>query len=94
MDLTPETLKKVASIARLNLTDQEIKEFLPQLEEILKAFSKLDNLNTENTKPSFQPLEIKNVTRDDIKEKSLTQAQALKNTTQKKDNYFKGPKAI
>jgi len=32
-------LLRVAENARLNLTEAEIKEFTPQLQEILKAFS-------------------------------------------------------
>jgi len=85
-------LLKVAANARLNLTEKEINEFLPQLKEILKAFGKLDEIDVKNEKPSFQPLPIENVARKDVVEKCLSQEEALKNTKNKKDGYFMGPK--
>jgi len=93
MKVDEALIKKVAELARLNLTEKEIKKFEPQLKEILDFFSELDKVKVDE-KPSFLPLEIKNVLREDKIEPSLTQEQALKNTTHKKDNYFKGPKAV
>jgi len=94
MKVDKELIKKVASVARLELTDAEIKKFQPQLKDILDAFSKIDKVNTDKTKPSFQPVELKNRLREDKKGKCLTQEEALSNTEHKKDGYFKGPKAI
>lgn len=94
MKLDKELLQKVANNARLNLKESEIKEFLPQLKEILEAFSKLDKVNTSKTIPSFHPLEIKNVYREDKPEKSLSQEEALSLTKHKKNGYFKGPRAV
>ena len=87
-------LLKVAKNARLNLSEEEVNEFLPQLKEILKSFNKLDSLDVSEEKPSFQPLALKNVFRDDKVEKCLSQKEALSNTKHKKDGYFLGPKAV
>ena len=89
-----ELLLKVAANARLNLTDAEIKKFLPQLAAVLESFSKLDELDVSKEIPSFQPIPIKNVLREDAPGRCLTQEEALSNTQHKKDGYFKGPKAI
>jgi len=94
MRVDKELLQHVAVIARLKLTDKEIKEFIPELKEILEAFSKLDKVDTKGIKPSFQPVEIKDVTREDKIEASLTQEEALANSPNKKDGYFKGPRAV
>ena len=94
MKLDKELIEKVASVARLNLTDAEIKKLLPELKDILNAFSKIDKVNTDKTKPSFQPVELKNALRKDKKGKCLTQEEALSNTEHKKDGYFKGPRAV
>lgn len=94
MKIDKELIEKVAKIARLNLTASEIKEFLPQLKEILENFEKIKSANTKNVKPSFQPIEIKNVTRDDVIGQCLSQKEALANAKHKQDGYFKGPKAI
>lgn len=94
MQLTKELIQQVAKNARLNLTDKEIKEFLPQLKEILDAFSKLDKVKIKDVKPSFQPIELKNITREDTPKISLTQDDALLNTKHKENGYFKGPKTL
>lgn len=87
-------IEHVAKLARLKLTEKEIKKFLPQLKEILEAFSKLDEVNTKDVNELIQPIELKNVTREDNVEKSLSQEKALSQTKLKKDGYFKGPKAV
>ena len=87
-------LLRVAENSRLNLSEKELEEFLPQLQEILKAFNKLDEIDVRDEKPSFQPLALENVARKDVVEKSLSQEEALKNTKNKKDGYFMGPKVM
>jgi len=94
MQVDRKLLEHVAEIARLKLSEEEIKKFLPQLKEALEFFSKLMEVNTDNVKPSFQPVEIKNVVREDKEDKCLPQDEALYLTEHKKDGYFKGPKAL
>lgn len=94
MKVDRELIEKVASVARLKLTDSEINEFIPQLKEILKSFSKIDEVDTEGIKPSFHPVELKNMMREDKQGKCLAQEEALSNTSHKKDGYFKGPRAV
>jgi len=94
MKLDKELIEHIASLARLKLTESEIKKFLPQLKEILNAFSKLDEVNTNNTKASFHPVELKNMMREDKTKPCLSQEKALSNSKEKKDGYFKGPMAV
>jgi len=94
MKIDKSLIKHVASVARLNLTEAEIKEFLPELKEILDAFSKIKQVDTNNIIPKYPVVDIKNSLREDIPKKSLDNEIALKNTKHKKDNYFKGPKVI
>jgi aspartyl-tRNA(Asn)/glutamyl-tRNA(Gln) amidotransferase subunit C len=85
-------IRHVADVSRLKLTEKEIEEFLPQLKEILDTFSEIQKVDTEGTKPSYHPVELKNRTREDIPWKPLSNEEALKNTTHKKDGYFMGPR--
>jgi len=87
-------LLRVAKNARLCLDEAEVREFLPQLEEILEAFSKLDELDVSNERPSFQPIPLKNVMRKDEPEKCLSQEEALKNAKSTKNGYFLGPRVV
>ena len=94
MEINDRLIENIARISRLNLTKSEIKEFLPQLKEVLSNFSKLNEINIEKVKPSFQPVIVKNVLREDVVGKCLTQEEALKNSKHKKNGYFVGPRAI
>lgn len=94
IEINKELIKHVAKLARLKLSDNEIKKFLPQFKEILEAFSKIDEVDTTDIKASFQPVEIKNVTRVDEIKKSLSTKEALSLTSHKKGAYFKGPKIV
>ena len=94
MEVDRKLLEHVAEVARLKLSEQEIKKFLPELREALEFFSKLKEINTDNVKPSFQPVELRNAMREDEEGKCLSQDDALSLTEHKKDGYFKGPKAV
>ena len=85
MDINRKLLEHVAEVARLKLTEEEIKKFLPQLKEALEFFSQLQEVDTEGVKPSFQPVEMRN---------AMPHEEALSLTEHKKDGYFKGPRAI
>jgi aspartyl-tRNA(Asn)/glutamyl-tRNA(Gln) amidotransferase subunit C len=94
MNIDKELIKRVAELSRLRLQGNEIDKFTKDFKDILDVFSKINKIDTKDAKPSFQPVEIKNFSREDVVKKSLTQDDALKNTEHKKDGYFKGPKAI
>jgi len=94
MEVDEKLIKHVAEVARLDLTQKEIDTFLPQLKEILGAFSELDTINTDGVSPSFQPIELKNALREDNEGTCLSQEDALAQTIHKKDGYFKGPKIV
>lgn len=94
MEVDRKLLQHVAEVARIKLDDEEIKKFLPQLKEALEFFSKLREINTDNIKPSFQPVELKNAIREDKEGLCISQEDALSLTEHKKDGYFKGPRAV
>ena len=94
MEVNEELILKVAKNAKLSLTEAEVKEFVPEFKEILEAFSKLNEVDTQGVKPSLQPVKIKNVTREDVAASSVSQEEILSNTIHKKNGYFMGPKAL
>ena len=93
MQIDEMLLKHVAESARLNLKPEEIKIFLPQLQEAIEHFKKINEFDTTDIKPSFHPIEMSDALREDLVEDSLSQEEALKNA-EHKDGYFKGPGAM
>ena len=89
-----ELIKRVAQNSRLDLSEEEVEKFLPQLRAVLEYFSKLDSLDVEKEEPSFQPVPMKNVFREDVETKCVSNEEALSNTKHKKDGYFKGPRVV
>ena len=94
MKIDKQLISHVAKVGRLELTDKEIKEFLPQLKEILDAFSQIQKVDTKNTQPSYHAVELKNRLRDDKPDNCLDNKIALKNSKNTKDGYFKGPRVV
>lgn len=84
----------IADVARLKLSEKEKKQFMEELKEILEAFSKIDQVDTKNVDVSLQPVELKNMLREDKEEECLDRDDALNLTEHKKDGYFKGPRAV
>jgi len=87
-------VKKVASVARLNLSEKELDRFSGELDKILDAFRELESIDTVNVKPSFQPIPMSNVLREDKVKPSLPQAKAIKNAKNREAGFVKGPKIL
>ena len=64
-------IEKIAAVGKLHLTDKEKDIFTKDLKSILQAFDKISKVDTGKTKPTFQPVEVKNITREDTIEESL-----------------------
>lgn len=65
MDFNADHTRKVAKLAHLNLSDEEIAKFTPQLDSILGYFQDLQELDTNNVVPTAQVTGLNNVTRPD-----------------------------
>ena len=83
-------VKLLAKSARLDLTDEELIRYTEQLKVILDAFKTLDEVDTENVKPSFHPVEIKSVLREDKAED--WDWDPFGNSIHKEQKRFRGPK--
>lgn len=82
-------ITKVAKLANLPLTDEEKKKFESQLESTLAYIEQLNEVATKNITPTSHVTGLENVLREDIAKDSLTQEQALANTTSKQNGLFK-----
>lgn len=94
-DFSEETLEHISKLALLDLSEEEKKKLAKELGDILNYFKKLNDLDTTEVKPMTHPIEgLKNVFREDIPWKSLSQEEALKNAQHTKEGYFKTSKVI
>ena len=94
-EFSKETIDYLSKLALLDLTEEEKEKLSKQLRDIISYFKKLNDLDTSNVKPTTHAIEgLKNVFREDIPWKSLSNEDALKNAEHKKDGYFKAPRIL
>lgn len=65
MSLTPEEVKKIAHLARLNLLESDIALYTPQLSGILDLIAQMNQTDTTNVEPLAHPLDISQRLRPD-----------------------------
>lgn len=88
MELTRDQVLRVASLARLSLSDQEVELYRAQLSAILAHAEILQKLDSESLPPTATVPPTKNVVRQDTVAPSLSRTQALHNAPSVTDSYF------
>ena len=80
MSITKEEIIKVAHLAHINVSQEEIKQVEKKLVGILDLIEKMQEVNTDSIEPMShaldinQPLREDKVTEKDIRDKSLSLA--------------------
>ena len=92
--ITNDEVKKVASLARLELDNDEINNHAKQLEKILEYIKQLEKIDTENVPSTTRAIEVINVFRKDEKKNSDCTEEILELGPSREDKYFKVPKII
>lgn len=94
-EFSKDTLDHISKLALLELSEEEKDKMTNELGDILDYFKKLNDLNTENVEPTTHPIDgLKNVFREDIPWKSLSNEEATKNAKHTKDGCFKAPRIL
>lgn len=89
------TVKHVALLSRLALSDEELKLYSSQLASILSYISKLNEIDVANTPPTSHVLNtLVNVDRADSPKPSLAVDDVLANAPELDGDFFKIPKVI
>ena len=75
-EISRDEVARLAKLARLALTDQELESFAGQLDAILDHVSQVQAVDVTDVTPTGNPLKDVNVTRPDVVDPCLTQAEA------------------
>ncbi len=97
MALTEKDVRYVAALAHLELTAEEVRKFLPQLDSILDYVQKMNELDTSHVEPMAQVVTSASenpALRPDVSRKALTPEQATANAPESAAGYFKVPRVI
>lgn len=88
-------IAKVAKLARIALSAEELAHYGEQLEAILDHAAKVQALPTEGVEPTSHPLPMVNAFRpDELDGRTLDRADALAMAPDAEDGYFRVPRIL
>jgi aspartyl-tRNA(Asn)/glutamyl-tRNA(Gln) amidotransferase subunit C len=93
MKISEKDVAYVARLARLRLSEDELKKYSGQFENILGYMDELKKLDTSKVPPTAHTLGFKNVFRKDAVEK-CDSAPLLKNSPAREQDYFRVQKIL
>ena len=87
-------VKYVAELARLDLTEEEMRVFQPQLEDIVKYVEKISSVDIEGVEPMINGLKLANRFREDVVGESMPREDALGNAPKRIGDEILLPKIV
>ena len=89
--LSKEEVKKIANLARIEISEEEADKYATELSDILGFVEKLDEADTDGIEPIAHITGAKNVVREDkiIEYSEETKDNIIKNFPEKKDRFDK-----
>jgi len=91
-------VRQVAKLAHLEITDEEVAMYTPQMAEIVKYVEQLNLLDTESVEPAIGGLtaegEATAADRDDVARPSIGQQAALDQAPAGVAGHFQVPKVL
>lgn len=97
MKITEQEVRRVAELAQLALTDEEVVRMAQDMSAVLTHIDRLNELDTANVEPMTQVLYEAGETatlREDIEKPSLSNADAVANAPVAGAGYYKVPRVI
>jgi aspartyl-tRNA(Asn)/glutamyl-tRNA(Gln) amidotransferase subunit C len=94
VQLTAEQIRKVAALARLTLTEDEIARMTADITRILDYFAKLDELDTKHVEATSHVVAMETPFRPDVVTNQPSVESSLANAPEREDGYFVVPAII
>jgi aspartyl-tRNA(Asn)/glutamyl-tRNA(Gln) amidotransferase subunit C len=94
MFISEQDVLYVSQLARISLSEGEVKAFTAQLERILGFINKLDELDVSGVEPTASILSLENVKRQDTVRQDFTAESILSNAPAREKDFFAVPPVI
>ncbi|MFN8450169.1 MAG: Asp-tRNA(Asn)/Glu-tRNA(Gln) amidotransferase subunit GatC [Anaerolineae bacterium] len=89
MALSHDEVRRIAELAKLELTDAEVALYAGQLSNVLQHFQRLQQIDTSHIPPTASVLPLKNVFRPDVAAEPLSPEEVVANAADAQDNQFR-----
>ncbi|MCI9112434.1 MAG: Asp-tRNA(Asn)/Glu-tRNA(Gln) amidotransferase subunit GatC [Eubacterium sp.] len=94
MQITPDLIKYLESLARITLDEDEEKKVGKELQDILTYIDKLNELDTEGVEAMSHCFPLTNVLRKDEVKPSMSPDEIVANAPESQDGTFVVPKTV
>lgn len=94
MQITPDLIKYLESLARITLTEDEEKKVGTELQDILTYIDMLNELDTDGVEAMSHCFPVTNVMREDEVQPSMTPDEITANAPEAQDGCFVVPKTV
>ena len=94
MALTPDDVARLARLARIALTPQELDRLAPQLDLIVESVARVSEIATADVPATSHALPLTNVMREDRVQPSLPRAEVLAMAPETEDDRFRVPRIL
>ncbi|MBU2533682.1 MAG: Asp-tRNA(Asn)/Glu-tRNA(Gln) amidotransferase subunit GatC [Alphaproteobacteria bacterium] len=94
MEVDEATVRRIARLARIQVTDEEVAGLGSELSGILQWVEQLDEVDTENVEPMTRVVPISLKQRDDVVTDGEKAAMVVANAPMSKDNFYVVPTII
>jgi aspartyl-tRNA(Asn)/glutamyl-tRNA(Gln) amidotransferase subunit C len=88
-EITPDLVRHLGVLARIQLSDEEIQSLTGQLDAIVDNIAKVSEVATPDVVATSHPIPLKNVFRPDVVGDTLTRDQTLQNAPDQADGRFR-----
>ena len=92
--ISREEVANLARLARISMSDAELDHLAGEMDVILGAVARVQEVARADVLPTSHPLAVSNVTREDVVKPSLTPEQALSGEPASADQRFKVPQIL
>ena len=92
--ISRDDVAHLAKLARIEMTPAELDHMANELEQILGAVKRVQEVATSDIAPTSHPLSMSNVFRDDVVKPSLTNDEALSGAPAQAEDRFKVPQIL
>lgn len=94
MEITNEILDYISKLAKLELTEEERKQEIKDMQSIVSYMDILNTLDTSQVETTSHIYPTRNIFREDIVKSSYDKDEILLNAAEKEDNFYKVPKTV
>ena len=92
--ISRDEVSHLAKLARIEMSDAELDHMAQEMQLILGAVARVQEVASADVPPTSHPIPVNNVVREDVVRPSLTPQEALSGAPAMVDDRFKVPQIL